>query len=133
MGEPKALLEAALYDLLKDELSYTVRNGWAEEAIVEYVILQSGGAGSDEDYYAKDRGAVYEYQVTGISANRATALAMAVAVQDVMDGAKAELSVSGHSVIRVTRAGQVDYAQEKPGGGRYFFVGWIYEIELEEA
>ena len=133
MSEPKANLETALYTLLDDGLTYALRSHWAEEAIVEYVMLQSGGGGDDDEYHAKDRGAVYEYQVTGISANRNTALAMAVAVQGVMDGAKAGLSVAGHSVIRATRTGHVDYAQEKPGGGRYFFVGWIYEIELEEA
>lgn len=133
MSEPKKLLETALYSWLDGGLSYAVFNTRAETETIEYVVMQAGGAGVDDDYYAKDRGAVYEYQIVGICTNRATALDMAVAVQGRMDGAKAGLSIAGYGVVGVTRNGHVDYAQVEPDGVTIYHVGWIYEIELEEV
>lgn len=133
MSEPKKLLETALFGLLDGGLSWPVYNTVAAGETIEYVVFQSGGSGNDDDYHAKDRGVVFEYQVNGISTDRATALDMAVALGGVMDTAGASLSVAGWAIIRVSRVGQVDYTQVEPDGVSIHHVGGIYEIELEEA
>ena len=132
MAEPKLLLETALYSYLNTQLSsYTVYNTVAAGSSFNYVVFQAVG-GADDDFHHKARGRVYAYQVVGIHTDRSTALAMHVAIDAAMAAAKGSLSVSGQSVVRVTRIDPVDYTEVTPDGTYIHHVGGVYEIELEE-
>ena len=132
MAEPKLGLETALYSYLAGMLTgYTVHNTVAAGTAFDYVVFQAAG-GADDDYHHKRRGRVYAYQIAGIHTDRSVALAMHVAIDGAMAGAKA-LSVSGQAAVRVTRTGAVDYTEVTPDGTHIHHVGGVYEIELEEG
>lgn len=131
MSEPKAELEAALYELLSDK-GWPVYNTQGAGATIEYIVFSFAG-GDDDGYHLKDRGRAYEYQIVGISLDRNTSLVMNATIDAAMGGAKEEMTLSGQGVVQVARVGLVDYPQVLDGGQVVYYVGGIYLIELEEA